>query len=102
MNTANLQLEGLLLAIASINNLLVRKGVMTVAELEIVLARADATAVGDERFAEDLTPANRDAIRFPIRFLRAANNSASETEISTFSELTRFVGETKNRDNDEQ
>jgi hypothetical protein len=101
MNTANLQLEGLLLAIASINNLLVRKGVITTMELEIALARADATAVGDERFTEDdISPANRDAVRFPIRFLRAANNSASESEFPTFSELTRFVGETK--DDDEQ
>src|SRR5690606_8533644 len=100
MNTANLQLEGLYLALASINNLLVRKGLLTVEEIDEALRRAEANALGDDRSTEDWRPANRDAVCFPIRFLQLANNSGSATETPTFSELAKMVGETKRPYND--
>ena len=43
MNVANLQLEGLLMAIASINHLLVRKGVLSVEEIDKALRKAEAS-----------------------------------------------------------
>jgi hypothetical protein len=101
MNTANLQLEGLYLAIASINSALVRKGLLTVEEIDTALRRAEANAVGEDRLTEDLSPANRDAVCFPIRLLQLANNSQSEGEIPQFSELARLVGETKRPYNDQ-
>lgn len=101
MNTANLQLEGLYLAIASVNNLLVSKGILSVEEIDTALRRAEANATSDENIVEVMSPANRDAVCFPIRFLQLANNSGSERDIPSFSELARMVGRTKEPYNDQ-
>jgi hypothetical protein len=101
MNTANLQLEGLYLAIASINSALVRKGLLTVEEVDMALRRAEANAIGEDRLTEDLSPANRDAVCFPIRLLQIANNSQAAGDVPQFSELARLVGETKRPYNDQ-
>jgi hypothetical protein len=102
MNTANLQLEGLYLAIAAINNALVKKGVLSRDEIDQALRLAEQTAIGDDRASEDLRSANRDAIAFPARLLALANRTASENEISSFSELARMVGTTKEPYNDQR
>lgn len=47
MNTANLQLEGLNLAIACLNNALVSKGVFTREEINGALSSAEQTAICD-------------------------------------------------------
>lgn len=101
MNVANLQIEGLVMALASLNNALVNKGVLSVDELDLALAKAEAAMTGEERLQEDLTPSNRDAVCFPIRLLRFANRSSDETDICSFSELTRMVGQTKHSYNDQ-
>jgi hypothetical protein len=101
MNVANLQLQGLFMAIASLNNALVAKGLLTREEVDIALQRAEQTALGDDRLVEDMTPAQRDAVAFPARLLMLANNSASETEVVSFSELARMVGQTKGHYPDE-
>lgn len=100
MNTANLQLEGLCLAVAAINRALTAKGLLTQDEIDEALQRAQAAATGDERFAEQLSPANRDAVCFPIRVLQIANRSGAETPWS-FSRLAKLVGETKRAYNDQ-
>jgi hypothetical protein len=46
--------------------------------------------------------ANRDAICFPIRLLRIANNSQGESDILPFSELAKMVGQTKEPYNDQR
>ncbi len=102
MNTANLQLQGLLLAVASINNTLVHKGLLTIDDIDLVLRKAEASLTGEERLFEDLSPAHRDAVCFPIRLLQAANLSQGETEVRGFSELARMVGQTKEHYNDQQ
>ncbi len=101
MNTGNLQIEGLLLAIAMLNRRLVEKGLLTLDEIEESLHKAEAFATGDERI-EELSPANRDAVCFPIRFLRIANREGGVEEGLYFSELTRRVGTTKAPYNDQQ
>jgi hypothetical protein len=101
MNTANLQLQGLLIAVASINNALVHKGLLSIDEIDLALRKAEASLTGEERLFEDMSPANRDAICFPIRLLQLANNSQGETNILGFSELTRMVGRTKEHYNDQ-
>lgn len=101
MDVSNLQLQGLYLAIASLNNALVAKGVMSRDEVNVALQRAEQTALGDDRLMEDMSPASRDAVAFPARLLMLANNSASETEIVSFSELAKMVGQTKGHYNDE-
>ena len=72
MNTANLQLEGLLLALVSLVELLDRKGIASRDELDAMLAAAERNATRDPQRPTELSPANADAICFPIRFLRAA------------------------------
>ena len=99
MNTANLQIEGLLMAVAAVNRSLVDKGVLSRAEIERALAICEANATGEDRAIEELSPANRDAVVFPIRLLRAANADGAPT---TFSALTKAVGQNKGRYNDQQ
>ena len=67
MNIANLQLEGLFIAIAALNQAVVNKGMLTTEELDRALAVGEQTALGDDRVVEDLSPANQDAIAFPAR-----------------------------------
>lgn len=101
MNTANLQLQGLLIAMASINNALVHKGLLSIDEIDVALRKAEASLTGEERLFEDMSPANRDAICFPIRLLQMANNSQGETSIPGFTELARMIGQTKHLYNDQ-
>lgn len=91
MKVSNLQLQGLLMAVASINDLLVRKGVLDTNEIDVALREAEASLTGEERLFEDMSPSNRDAVCFPIRFLQAANNSRGDS----FSTRARWVGTTK-------
>jgi len=91
MNVANLQLEGLLMAIAAINHLLVQKGVLTIEELDAALQAAEAS----ENRSNELPPSHGEAIAFPIRLLQLANQCQPETELPAFSALTRMVGQMK-------
>lgn len=101
MNVANLQLEGLVMAMASLNHALVRQGIISVEEVDLALAKAEAAMTSEERALEQLTPSNRDAVCFPIRVLRLANRSSGDTDICSFSELARMVGQTKQIYNDQ-
>lgn len=101
MNVANLQLQGLYLAVAAINNALVAKGVLTRQDIDTALVKAEQAAMGDDRIAEDLAPASRDAIAFPMRFLALANQRAVNETMPGFSEIARLVGETKGQYNDQ-
>ena len=95
VNVANLQLEGLLMAVASINNLLVNQGLLSVDDIDTALREAEAGLAGDEHLVGKMPPANREAACFPIRLLRLANNMQSETGIPPFSELARTIGQAK-------
>lgn len=101
MNVANLQLEGLMMAVAAINNLLVHKGLVSVDDIDRALRKAEASLTGEERIYEDMSPANRDAVCFPLRLLMMANHAQSETGVPGFAELARMVGRTKEPYNDE-
>ena len=76
MNTAKLQLEGLLMAAAGIHQKVVDKGLLTTEEIDHSLAVSEQTALGNDGVAKDLSPANRDAVAFLIRLLRLANRGA--------------------------
>ena len=101
MNTANLQLEGLSMAMAAINRLLVEKGLLDRDEIDLALRRVEASLSGEDK-APDLSPANRDAIAFPVRLLQLANGLSSQEDLPSFTELARRVGETKERYNDQR
>lgn len=101
MNTANLQLEGLYLVIASLTDALIAKGIMSHGEIDDVLRRAEQAAINDDRSTEELSPANRDAIAFPARLLRVANAEGGGPRGLSFHRLARKVGETKRPYNDQ-
>ena len=101
MNVANLQLEGLLMAVAAVNNALVRKGVLSIDDIDKALKTAEASFTGDERLFEDMSPANRDAVCFPLRLLQLANTGQLEAGVPSFAELAKQVGITKQPYNDQ-
>lgn len=92
MNSANLQLEGLYLAIASTHRLLVEKGLVSRAEVDTALRQAEQIALGDYR-TDTLSSAERDAVAFAPRLLIAANSEES----ADFSQLAKIVGQTKGK-----
>ena len=100
MNTANLQLQGLYQCIASINEALVAKGLLSREEIHLALRRAEETEIGDNPMEEG-SPAARDAVAFPARVLALAINSSGDGFTPPFSELARMVGQLKEPYNDQ-
>ena len=102
MNPANLQLEGLIMACAALNRLLIEKGVLNAHEINTALRRAEARITSDDRFQdEDISLANRDAMCFPIRMLMLVNGD-EDCAAATFGDLARQVGLTKQPYNDQR
>lgn len=92
MNTANLQLEGLYAAVAALMNSLREKGVMSEDEIDACLKDAEALNAEARR---SLSPSNVDAVRFPFRYLRAANRTAAQGQPKSFFDLATEIGMTK-------
>jgi hypothetical protein len=76
MNSANLQMEGLLLAVAALCRTLQGKGLLAAEEAEAALLLAEKGASARMR---DLSAANQEAVQFPIRFLRRALSGDVQT-----------------------
>jgi hypothetical protein len=91
MNTANLQLEGLCMALAALIELIKQKGLADSREIEVALARAQRAAVD----GKELSPANIEAVSFPIHLLRLANETSADGQPLAFRELARRIGERK-------
>ena len=91
MNTANLQLEGLYAAVAALMSTLRDKGVISSEEIDRCLREAEDTMTSGK--PRDLSPANIEAIRFPFRYLRAANNAGGCPR--SFSAIAAEIGMTK-------
>jgi hypothetical protein len=89
-----MQLEGFYLVIAALNNALVSKGIMSPNEIDTALEMAEMAAISDAAFKER-SSATRDAIAFPARLLRLANDGATPTSIQSFSKLAKLVGQSK-------
>ncbi|HEV7717497.1 MAG TPA: hypothetical protein VGO70_00815 [Arsenicitalea sp.] len=94
MNPANLQLEGLYLAIAALVTSMRENNVLSADQIDAALDRAETLALSDPERIGALSPSNMEAICFPIRLLRLANRTPSE-EIANFSDMARIVGQTK-------
>ena len=90
MNTANLQLEGLYLLLGNLLAALADKSVLTRREIDGAIARAEAAAAAE---AGRLSPANLDAVLFPMRLIRTALDAPPGG--GSFSTLAARVGETK-------
>ncbi|WP_028033132.1 hypothetical protein [Chelativorans sp. J32] len=96
MNTANLQMEGVLMAMATLCRLLRQKGVADAAEIENALAEAERTLASDERRPEQISRANIEAALFPIRFLREANRQdAAPGAERAYTDIATAVGRTQ-------
>lgn len=95
MNTANLQLEGLYLAVATITNALRDKGLLSEQEIEDALASAEGVARADPLRPSQLSAAHVDAICFPLRLLRLANRAGAQGRQLSFAELATQVGQMK-------
>jgi len=93
MNTANLQLEGLLLAVSAFVEAMRRKGLLTEQDILDALSTAEDN-VNSSLDRKELSSSNVDAIKFPIRFLKAATNLTTDGQTS-FTTLAAMVGETK-------
>ena len=93
MNTANLQLEGLYSAVAALMNALREKGILSTEEIENALAEAEAVNTDHQR--RDLSDANRDAVRFPFRYLRTANAASARGQNKSFFDIATEIGMTK-------
>jgi hypothetical protein len=94
MNTANLQLQGLYVAIAAVNKALVAKGLLTREDVDRALREAELTSLADYRSDGPEAP-NREAMAFAARFLRLVNNAGPGAPMPPFSETARQVGEAK-------
>lgn len=95
MNPANLQLEGLYAALAALVIALRRKGYLSAEEIDAALAEAEEANLSGHR--KDLSPANLEAIRFPFRYLRAANDAPDGASLSFF-DLAAEVGMRKDEE----
>lgn len=96
MNTANLQMEGLVLALSRLLETLRRKGLLTQQEIESALREADEASRMDCA-GRNISPAQAEAVRFPIRFLLAGTNIGSGPAV-TFSSLATLIGTTRDRE----
>lgn len=102
MNSANLQLEGLYLAIAAVNEALVTSGALSRTELETALKSAEQAVINDDRAREDMGPSERDTLAFPARLLLLASAAHGDDGLPGFTELARRVGKTKQPYNDQR
>jgi hypothetical protein len=90
VNTANLQMQGVLLAVAAVNRLLVERGLVSKEDLTAALSNAESRITSDESISDLISAPNRAAIVFPLRMLRHAIPGDADP---SFSELARSVGE---------
>lgn len=90
MNTANLQIEGLLMAMTALAKLMREKGAATTDEIDQVLAEAEAITKSDAVRHGGMRDANVEAVLFPLRFLRIANRRGEP--VAAFSEVAAEVG----------
>jgi hypothetical protein len=94
VNTANLQLEGILTAMSAVLEALRKKGVLTHGEICDALDGAERAVSRESEHRDELRAAHAEAIQFPIRFLKIANN-LTDGEPLSFGRIAAMVGETK-------
>lgn len=94
MNTANLQLEGLYVAVTALAEALREKGLLSAEELANSLDRAE-TVAWQAASEKDISASNIGAIIFPIRYLRVAVEASSRGQHLPFHEVAKIVGESK-------
>ena len=94
MNTANLQMEGMLMAASALCRLMREKGIAEAGEIDAALAEAERALAADRLRPEELSQSNVEAVLFPLRFLREANRVEPS---ATYTEIATSVGRTRRR-----
>lgn len=95
MNTANLQLEGLYVAIVALLEAMCQKGLFQREEIEDVLARTESALRFDPNRPAEMRDANVEAICFPVRILMQAFQGDSVGRSQSFAHLASRVGQAK-------
>ncbi|WP_265518565.1 hypothetical protein [Nitratireductor luteus] len=95
MNTANLQLEGVLMAMAALCRLMREQGLATADQIDGVMGEAERALKDDKLRPAAVSAANVEAALFPLRFLREANRRADEVEHAAFSGIATAVGQAR-------
>jgi hypothetical protein len=90
MNTANLQLEGLIMAVAAISDAVVKKGILTHEELGAALAGAELAVERSDN--AEISKSNQAAIVFPIRVLSLANQASQQGRSYKFGDYAELIG----------
>jgi hypothetical protein len=98
MNTANLQLQGLLAVCSALLRAIEQKGVLSREQIEAALHRAEADAAESAQQHDGLSDAHVDAVRFPARYLRMALSDAAGAR--SYARVATAVGRTKDSDED--
>lgn len=93
MNTANLQLEGLLVALTHLIGALQRKGLLSHEDVARALGDAEVSARVNADRGGQLREANQNAVLFPIRYLLEA--TVAEAEGKPFRTITADIGRDK-------
>jgi hypothetical protein len=95
MNTANLQLEGLYLVLATLLEAMCEKRVFQREEIESLLAKAESALRADANRLQEMRDANVEAICFPVRLLRQALQVSANEGRFSFGDLASRVGQAK-------
>jgi hypothetical protein len=95
MNSANLQLEGVYAAMTALMGALRDKGLLDVEEIDDALERAETALAANARRPTELSTASVEAICFPLRYLRLANQAAPGAPPPSFSELATRIGQAR-------
>lgn len=77
------------MAVASISEAIVEKGILTADELTVALSAAERAVESDNRRISD---SNRAATLFPIRVLLLANQASQRGRKLSFSDYAELVG----------
>jgi hypothetical protein len=95
MNTANLQLEGLYLVLATLLDAMCEKGIFQREEIDALLTKTELALRADANRPQEVRDANVDAICFPVRLLRQALQVSSDEGKLSFADLASRVGQAK-------
>lgn len=93
MNTANLQLEGLLVTLAQLMRQVVEAGPGARQAVEQALSAAEATIMSDEQRRRQLSDSQMEAMLFPVRYIASAIGNADGER--SFSQTTADIGRSK-------
>lgn len=89
MNTANVQLQGLLVLMAEIGRRLVETGRVPRSEFDAVLREAEAAIRRDQSRMEQLSASQVEAMLFPLRYLAETLEGDMPQR---FSQVTQAIG----------